>query len=147
MRQILVVLTPCFAWRVLCVCRYNTVMKIIFLASTFSIIYLIRAHKVIRHTYDREQDTFRYQFLVIPCAVLAVFTGVRTPVEVSALRALTHMQHPTHVKAAGLVCGVHSACKDRSRRAGSTELQMATVGTVQSAVNGAGTVACCRTTL
>ncbi|GFR53024.1 hypothetical protein Agub_g15716 [Astrephomene gubernaculifera] len=51
---------------------YNTVMKVIFLASTFTIIYWMRFHKVIRVTYDREQDTFRYQFLVLPCAVLAL---------------------------------------------------------------------------
>ncbi|PNW88939.1 hypothetical protein CHLRE_01g051400v5 [Chlamydomonas reinhardtii] len=51
---------------------YNTVMKLIFLASTFTIIYWMRFHKVIRVTYDREQDTFRYQFLVLPCLVLAM---------------------------------------------------------------------------
>jgi ER lumen protein retaining receptor len=47
-------------------------MKVIFLASTFTIIYWMRFHKVIRVTYDREQDTFRYQFLVLPCLVLAL---------------------------------------------------------------------------
>lgn len=35
--------------------RYNTVMKLVFLATSFTIIYLMRYHKVIRVTYDREQ--------------------------------------------------------------------------------------------
>jgi ER lumen protein retaining receptor len=39
--------------------RYNTFMKIVFLASTFAIIYLMRGHRTIRVTYDREHDTFR----------------------------------------------------------------------------------------
>ncbi|MEW5302918.1 MAG: hypothetical protein WDW36_005655 [Sanguina aurantia] len=52
---------------------YNTVMKTVFLSSTFAIIYLMRSHKVIKQTYDKEQDTFRTQFLIAPCAVLALF--------------------------------------------------------------------------
>lgn len=49
-------------------------MKLIFLGTSGSIIYLMRAHKGIRLTYDREQDTFRYQFLALPCIMLALFT-------------------------------------------------------------------------
>lgn len=47
-------------------------MKIIFLMSSCTIIYWMRFHRVIKVTYDREQDTFRYQFLVLPCAALAL---------------------------------------------------------------------------
>mmetsp|Transcript_18379 Transcript_18379/g.59421 ORF Transcript_18379/g.59421 Transcript_18379/m.59421 type:complete len:217 (-) Transcript_18379:61-711(-) len=50
---------------------YNTVMKLVFLGSSFTIIYLIRKHKVVSQTYDKEQDTFRYMFLIGPCALLA----------------------------------------------------------------------------
>ena len=60
-------------------------MKLIFLLSSGTILYLMRFHKVIRVTYDREQDTFRYQFLIFPCAVLAcVLNSEFTVMEVSA---------------------------------------------------------------
>ncbi|KAF5837994.1 KDEL receptor A [Dunaliella salina] len=51
---------------------YNTLMKLVFLIATFSIVYLMRYDKVIRVTYDRESDTFRHVFLVVPCLLLAV---------------------------------------------------------------------------
>ena len=52
---------------------YNTVMKLFFLWSSFSIIWYMRYHKVVRRSYDKEQDTFRHLFLVLPCLVLAIF--------------------------------------------------------------------------
>jgi len=62
---------------------YNTCMKLVFLLTSGTIIYLMRYHKVIRSTYDKEQDTFKYQFLVIPCIVLALFiNNERTVLEV-----------------------------------------------------------------
>lgn len=58
-------------------------MKIVFLVSSGAIVYYMRFHKVVKMTYDREQDTFRYQFLVLPCAVLAMLiNNQRTFVEV-----------------------------------------------------------------
>mmetsp|Transcript_32195 Transcript_32195/g.91343 ORF Transcript_32195/g.91343 Transcript_32195/m.91343 type:complete len:216 (+) Transcript_32195:235-882(+) len=51
---------------------YNTVMKLVFLGTSFSIIYLMRYHKQVKATYDREQDTFRVMFLIGPCALLAL---------------------------------------------------------------------------
>lgn len=51
---------------------YNTIMKMFFICSSCYIIWLIRCHKIVSQTYDREQDTFRVIFLVIPCSVLAV---------------------------------------------------------------------------
>mmetsp|Transcript_13136 Transcript_13136/g.35756 ORF Transcript_13136/g.35756 Transcript_13136/m.35756 type:complete len:215 (+) Transcript_13136:169-813(+) len=51
---------------------YNTLMKLVFLIATFSIVYLMRYDKVIKVTYDRESDTFRHVFLVVPCLLLAV---------------------------------------------------------------------------
>lgn len=54
---------------------YNTIMKVVFLVTSASIIYLMRGHKVIKLTYDREQDTFRYIFLLAPCLLLACFVN------------------------------------------------------------------------
>eukprot|EP00252_Welwitschia_mirabilis_P027991 TRINITY_DN988_c0_g1_i1.p1 TRINITY_DN988_c0_g1~~TRINITY_DN988_c0_g1_i1.p1 ORF type:complete len:216 (+),score=17.86 TRINITY_DN988_c0_g1_i1:220-867(+) len=51
---------------------YNTAMKIVFLVTSFSIVWYMRYHKVVRQTYDRDQDTFRHYVLVIPCFLLAV---------------------------------------------------------------------------
>ena len=52
---------------------YNTIMKLIFLGSSFSIVWYIRRHKIVRRSYDKEQDTFRHLFLILPCLVLAIF--------------------------------------------------------------------------
>jgi len=38
---------------------YNTVMKLVFLGSSGAIVYYMRGHRLIRMTYDRDQDTFR----------------------------------------------------------------------------------------
>lgn len=58
-------------------------MKIIFLLSTFTIIYFMRFHKVIKVTYDREQDTFKHFFLIMPCFALAmILNEKRTLLEV-----------------------------------------------------------------
>ena len=53
-------------------CSYNTGMKLVIQASSFAIIYYMRYHKQISATYDREQDTFRVVFLVVPCIILAL---------------------------------------------------------------------------
>ena len=50
-------------------------MKLVFLATSGAIIYYMRFHKVVKVTYDKEQDTFRYHFLVLPAAVLAIFVN------------------------------------------------------------------------
>lgn len=59
-----------------CDIRYNTTMKIFFIASALSIIYYMRFHKVVKQTYDKDQDTFRSLFLIVPSAVLAL--GIHT---------------------------------------------------------------------
>mmetsp|Transcript_3622 Transcript_3622/g.13112 ORF Transcript_3622/g.13112 Transcript_3622/m.13112 type:complete len:207 (-) Transcript_3622:87-707(-) len=51
---------------------YNTVMKLIFIASSFCIIWYMRLHRIVSQTYDKEQDTFRITFLVVPSFVLAM---------------------------------------------------------------------------
>lgn len=45
-------------------------MKLIFLSTSYTTVYLIR-YKY-RLTYDKEHDSFRVAFLIIPCAVLAL---------------------------------------------------------------------------
>jgi ER lumen protein retaining receptor len=51
---------------------YNSVMKIIYLISSATIVYMMRQDKVVSQTYDKERDTFRVMFLIAPCMVLAV---------------------------------------------------------------------------
>eukprot|EP00268_Persea_americana_P019169 TRINITY_DN19815_c1_g1_i2.p1 TRINITY_DN19815_c1_g1~~TRINITY_DN19815_c1_g1_i2.p1 ORF type:complete len:223 (+),score=10.13 TRINITY_DN19815_c1_g1_i2:270-938(+) len=51
---------------------YNTIMKLIFLATSFSIVWYMRHHKIVRRSYDKQQDTFRHLFLILPCLILAL---------------------------------------------------------------------------
>ena len=58
-------------------------MKLVFLGSSATIIYYMRFHRVVRTTYDRELDTFRAWFLIVPCLLLAlVMNQGFTPIEV-----------------------------------------------------------------
>jgi len=50
---------------------YLTTMKIIYISSSFAIVYLMRT--TYKHSYDREHDSFRIIFLIVPCALLALF--------------------------------------------------------------------------
>lgn len=52
-------------------------MKVTFLATAFSIVRYMRFDKVVKQTYDREQDTFRYGFIVGPCLLLALLINHR----------------------------------------------------------------------
>mmetsp|Transcript_5158 Transcript_5158/g.20011 ORF Transcript_5158/g.20011 Transcript_5158/m.20011 type:complete len:153 (-) Transcript_5158:270-728(-) len=52
---------------------YNSIMKLFFICSSCCIIWYMRQHRVVSQTYDREQDTFRIIFLVLPCSLLSVF--------------------------------------------------------------------------
>lgn len=49
---------------------YNSVMKVIYLVSTYFTLYLI--YRKFKPTYDRNHDTFRIEFLLLPSAVLAL---------------------------------------------------------------------------
>lgn len=49
---------------------YNSVMKIVFLAGSGATIYLI--YMKFRATYDHNHDSFRIEFLLIPCTILAL---------------------------------------------------------------------------
>lgn len=56
---------------------YNTVMKLIFLGTSFSIVWYMRYHKTVRLSYDKNNDTFRHYFLILPCLALALLFNNR----------------------------------------------------------------------
>eukprot|EP01026_Neomeris_dumetosa_P037753 TRINITY_DN30621_c0_g1_i3.p1 TRINITY_DN30621_c0_g1~~TRINITY_DN30621_c0_g1_i3.p1 ORF type:complete len:218 (-),score=-0.23 TRINITY_DN30621_c0_g1_i3:195-848(-) len=56
---------------------YNVIMKLFFLASSGVIVYLMRYHKVIKSTYDRENDTFPVVYIIGPCAGLSLLVHSR----------------------------------------------------------------------
>merc|ERR1719442_250081 len=49
---------------------YNWVMKIIFIVCSLSIVYIMRFGKPHKDTYNKEDDAFPYQYLIIPAALL-----------------------------------------------------------------------------
>lgn len=51
--------------------RYNTIMKVLFLGSQATVIY----HMLVKYraTYHSALDSFRAEFLVGPCLLLALF--------------------------------------------------------------------------
>ncbi|MFH4978635.1 hypothetical protein AB6A40_005344 [Gnathostoma spinigerum] len=52
---------------------YNSVMKVFFLISSYGTLYLMWVK--FKPTYDRNHDTFRVEFLVIPCAILSILVN------------------------------------------------------------------------
>ncbi|KAL2556522.1 ER lumen protein-retaining receptor B [Forsythia ovata] len=52
---------------------YNTIMKLVFIGTSICIVWYMRFHKVVKQTYNKDQDTFRHYFLIPPCFVLALF--------------------------------------------------------------------------
>ncbi|KAJ4869224.1 ER lumen protein-retaining receptor A [Raphanus sativus] len=51
---------------------YNTVMKIVFIVSSLAIVWCMRRHPLVRRSYDKDLDTFRHQYVVLACFVLAL---------------------------------------------------------------------------
>jgi len=51
---------------------YNEIMKIIFLISSFAIVYIIRFASPHSDTYEKEDDYFPSQYVVIPSGMLAI---------------------------------------------------------------------------
>lgn len=47
-------------------------MKMVFLAATFATIWYMTSERVVKQTYDKEHDTFRILFLIIPSFFLAL---------------------------------------------------------------------------
>ncbi|CAM6113163.1 unnamed protein product [Calypogeia fissa] len=51
---------------------YNTIMKLVFLVTSISIVVYMRYDKAVKASYDRDHDTFRNYFLILPCFLLAL---------------------------------------------------------------------------
>nr|KAI5651780.1 ER lumen protein retaining receptor domain-containing protein [Phthorimaea operculella]KAJ2945949.1 hypothetical protein O0L34_g4866 [Tuta absoluta] len=49
---------------------YNTVMKLVFIVASYATVYLM--YVKFKATYDHNHDTFRIEFLLVPCLVLAL---------------------------------------------------------------------------
>lgn len=47
-------------------------MKIVFIGTSFAIVWYMRYHKVVKQTYNKDEDTFKHYFLLLPCFVLAL---------------------------------------------------------------------------
>lgn len=52
---------------------YNTVMKVVFIGASYATIYLM--YVKFRATYDRNHDTFRIEFLVLPVTLLSLLVN------------------------------------------------------------------------
>lgn len=61
---------------------YNSCMKVFYICATAGLIYLVRVR--FKATYDRAHDVFRYEFLVLIAAVLALVLNedIYSPTEV-----------------------------------------------------------------
>jgi ER lumen protein retaining receptor len=75
---------------------YNTVMKVVFLVTSYSIVYLIKVQ--MHDTYDKQNDTFKMIVCVVPAAILACFVNYYpNPQEVSVWKAEPCvLESPTH---------------------------------------------------
>jgi len=52
---------------------YNWVMKVIFIVTSHLTVYLMLFKRPINLTYDKNTDNFNIWFIIVPCAILAVF--------------------------------------------------------------------------
>ncbi|EYB99589.1 hypothetical protein Y032_0121g1023 [Ancylostoma ceylanicum] len=60
---------------------YNTVMKVFFIISSYGTLYLMLVK--FRPTYEKESDSFRVEFLLIPCVLLSFLINHEfTPMEI-----------------------------------------------------------------
>lgn len=50
---------------------YNSVMKVVFISSSISIVWCMRAHPLVQRTYDKDLDTFKHYILVGGSLLLA----------------------------------------------------------------------------
>ncbi|KAJ6837263.1 ER lumen protein-retaining receptor [Iris pallida] len=54
---------------------YNTTMKLIYLLSSFAMLWYMRGHGIVRKSYDKDLDTFRHYVLILCCLILALATN------------------------------------------------------------------------
>jgi ER lumen protein retaining receptor len=50
-------------------------MKVIFISATLSIIWYMRKHRAVSQTYCKEEDTFKMEYLIVPCFLLALLVN------------------------------------------------------------------------
>lgn len=91
---------------------YNTLMKIIFITATLTIIWYMRKHKTVSQTYSKDEDTFKAEYLLVPCFLLALLVNHELSVmEVRALArhvaALLHSRRDPHLLLPGPVDVLH----------------------------------------
>ena len=56
---------------------YNSVMKVVYIASTALIIYTVKGTEPFKSTYESAQDSFlHWKFAVLPVAVVALVTNI-----------------------------------------------------------------------
>jgi ER lumen protein retaining receptor len=56
---------------------YNSVMKVLYIATTAYILYMVRMTEPFKTNYDAVQDSFlHWRFAVAPCAAVALFTSL-----------------------------------------------------------------------
>jgi hypothetical protein len=60
-------------------CRYNVLMKVLFITVTLTVIYQMRYRPSVRDTYDKARDTFPYEVLVLGSAALACVSRSPNP--------------------------------------------------------------------
>lgn len=54
---------------------YNSCMKVLYIVTSASIIYMIKYQEPICSSYDKGQDSFlHWRFAVLPCAIIAIVT-------------------------------------------------------------------------
>ncbi|KAH9727972.1 hypothetical protein KPL70_008855 [Citrus sinensis] len=47
-------------------------MKLVFIGTSIAIVWYMRYHKVVKQTYNQDEDTFKHYFLILPSFVLAL---------------------------------------------------------------------------
>jgi hypothetical protein len=80
-------------------------MKMVFLAATFTTVWYMSAERVVKQTYDKEHDTFRILFLVIPSFFLALLIHHRFTVMEVRLVVLVMVQDLLHACRSSRCCG------------------------------------------
>ncbi|XP_044470107.1 ER lumen protein-retaining receptor-like [Mangifera indica] len=51
---------------------YNSVTKLVFLGTSIAIVWYMRYHKVVKQTYNKDEETSRHYYLILSCFVLAL---------------------------------------------------------------------------
>jgi len=51
---------------------YNTTMKVLFVGASSATVYMIYGHKQVAPTYDRHNDTFKIELVLIPTFILSL---------------------------------------------------------------------------